>query len=595
MYSPCLVLYFNYIAMKSNGLYSFSIGGTTIKKVFILIFILLFLLFIRCSKNDSDIDMPRGNNNENTVSESTSSMDVFPESGGTLSLPTSAGVGMLEIPPGALDQKTTVTISSHENDNPNSKLLSLEPSGLSFKKPVRLTVSYTPKDDGSSSLISLIHISDLNETIDVGHELHNWAPLENIIYDDENNAVSGELRHFSTIYTGENRRVAYLILDLPAKYLRPGDGLFVLSGGLSAERKGKWRPGHAGMVRSVDRDLNDLTVIESTIGGGPNANVTGVQTNPFLLFKRSGHLYMGARRPKGTIMSDGERITAIGFADLQLGKPYLPWGKLPFDIGTGWICTGLLEAGWKKASHPTQGITDFIPMPAELFEASVPINKITIKVGEEMKIPIYPVILTNRSFEGANYYQVGVDVTEVVSITGQPENAKWEKDFTHPYQAKTLVWKPEPKDAGITDTITFQISGSRIVDNLKFDFNITQELIIHVQGGHKYITIYPVGRNVIRNHHAYYVIVPQGAKIAPGSQEHLIDLETGEFPVNPIFRDQVLENFREEWYDEDRLPGYWGPKFQITRTDNPFTDSTPTGLRSWLYWIDYEVILYDGL
>ena len=223
-----------------------------VDKIIIYLLLLFFLFSISCKNNILDST----HDDVNTVSDASSSMVVTPENGGTLSLPYSAGKGWLEIPPGAVDMETTIKVSTLNEVTPGAKLLSFEPEGLTFDKPVRLSVYYEPEDDGSPPLLSLIHISELNDVVDVGHELHNWAPLENIVLDEQANTISGEMQHFSSIYVSEDQRVAYLILDLPGKYLRPGDGLFVLSGERTSDLKGRWFPGHAGMVRSVNRDLS---------------------------------------------------------------------------------------------------------------------------------------------------------------------------------------------------------------------------------------------------------------------------------------------------------------------------------------------------
>ena len=236
-------------------------------------------------------------------------------------------------------------------------------------------------------------------------------------------------------------------------------------------------------------------------------------------------------------------------------------------------------------------------MPSEMFEATVPVSEITVKVGEELRIPVYPVISTDLTNGNSQWYRVGVDVSEVVSVNGQPETAVWKEDLTHPYRARTLIWTPEPKDAGTSDTIYFQVSGSRLISSSiprEYNFNITQELIIHVRGGHKYLTIYPVARGNSGQSYAYGLPTPQGAVISPSSEDHLIDLATGKFPENPIFENQILENYREEWYNEVTFPGKWSPKFHFKRLDYPYAN-TPNGVRSWLYWFDYEVPLYDGL
>ncbi|MCF6331994.1 MAG: hypothetical protein L3J11_01810 [Draconibacterium sp.] len=571
----------------------YNILFSKVGKIIIFLLLLFFTFFISCKNSILDST----HDDVNTVTDVSSVMVVDAENGGTLSLPNSVGKGWLEIPPGAVDQETTIKISTLNEATSEVIHLSLEPEGLTFNKPVRLTMYYEPEDDGSPPLISLIHISELNDVVDIGHELHNWAPLENIVLDEQTNSISGEIQHFSDIYIDEDNRLAYLILDLPGKHLRPGDGLFVLSGEKTSDLNGDWYPGHVGMVRSIDRDLDKLVVIESTPHGGPTANISGVQTNPFLLFKRSGHTYMGARRPKGKIMSEGERITAIGFGDQQKSKPYNGIGTSSFTSLPGWSCTGLLEGCWDEANRGSQGITDVIPMPSELFELTVPIMEISVKVSEEVKIPVYPVVaeLDAGFFNiSQDHYKVGRDVSEVVSVSGQPDKAEWKKDLTHPYLAQTLTWKPEPKDAGTTDTIYFQVSGSRSYGVWTKNFNITQELIIHVRGGHKYLSIYPAARGTSGSLHAYALHTPQGAVISPSSEDHLIDIATGKFPENPVFENQILENYSEGWYNEVTYPGYWGPKFHIKRLDFPYTN-TPPGIRSWLYWFDYEVPWYNGL
>lgn len=566
----------------------YNIVFLNVNKIIIFPLLLFIFLFISCKTNIFDSTQYE----VNTVSDTSSVMVVSPNQGGILSLP--SGNGWLEIPPGALEQTTTITILNKDHGNPNSIFLSLEPNGLTFKKPVRLTVSYNPEDDGSPPLISLIHISDLNDIVDVGHEQHKWAPLENIVLDDQANTISGEIQHFSDIEIDKDNRLAYLILDLPGKYLRPGDGLFALSGTLTSDLKGDWWPGHTGMVRSVDRDLNKLTVIESTLAGESNGYTSGVQFNSFLNFKREGHVYMGARRPKGTIMSDGERKTAIEFGDSQIGKFYNAIGT-DFPFLPGWSCTGLLEACWKKANHGTQGITDFIPMPSEMFEASLPITEITVQVGEEVKIPVYPVVAElDLGFLNVSqdHYKVGAYVSEVVSVNGQPDKAEWEKDFTHPYRAQTLTWKPEPKDAGESYTINFQVSGSRSWGLFTYNFNITQKLIVHVQGAHKIFEVYPVSFGSSGNWIIHLFSIPHGARVSEESQDHLIDVETGNFPANPIFENQILDKYYEGW--AETRPNYYGSWKHLQRLDNAYNDP-PTGTRSWIYWIDYEVILYNGL
>ena len=133
--------------MKTKDIRPLQVGN-----VIIFLLLLINIIFIGCADSIRELVT----NDENIVGDLSSSMVVYPESGGTLSLPTLAGNGRLEIPPGALDQKTTITVSSPDEVDPKVIHLSLEPHGLTFNKPVRLTVSYKPEDDGSPPLISLI-------------------------------------------------------------------------------------------------------------------------------------------------------------------------------------------------------------------------------------------------------------------------------------------------------------------------------------------------------------------------------------------------------------------------------------------------------
>jgi len=568
---------------KYNNLFLIS-GRTSI----ILLF--LFHFFTSCNL----IDPGPTEDPINSVNDASSVMLVSPEYGGTLSLPYMAGNGILEIPPGAVDQETEVKISTPQEASPGLIQLGFEPQGLTFNKPIRLTVTYEEEDDGLPPIISMILMSELNDVVDVGHEQHNWTPLGNMELDDQANTISGEFQHFSTILVAfGDQRVAYLILDIPGDYLRPGDGLFVLSGTNAALSKGRWLPGHTGMVRSVDTTNSVLTVFESTVGGGPAGVTNGVQLNPFLQFKRGTHVYMGARRPKGKVMSDGERITAIGFGDLQMGKPY---NFLAITHSThtnhGWACSMLLEACWRAANRGAMGNKEFIP-PSSLFEATVPVSEITVKVGEEVRIPVYPVIANNNADYRLDNYDTGVNLSEVVTISSQPDEAEWVVDNLHPYKARTLIWKPEPKDAGESDTITFEVSGSRYFKDKTRHFTVTQNLIIHVRGGHKYLSIYPVPRSDPKLRYAYGLPTPPGAVISPESKDHLIDLATGKFPANPIFENQNLEDYREDWYNQVTFPGKWGPQFSIVNMGT--SGITPNGVRSWLYWFHYEVPWYNGL
>ncbi|MCZ6856418.1 MAG: hypothetical protein O7F70_00315 [Gemmatimonadetes bacterium] len=536
--------------------------------------------------------------------------------GGVVSLPVEAGSVSLSIPPGALPSSMAISVYTLPEATPDRIHLAFEPTGLEFLEPVRLTVSLSDDLFTNSALINMWHISELNDPVDAGSEQHQWAPFTDVALDTGGRTISGEMRHFSTgfILLGI-QRVAYLVLDLPGKYLRPGDGLFVMSEGWpkTDNFRYNWVPGHNGMVNSVHPDgAFPTTVIESTLDGGAAENIDGVQINDFLRFKRTaGHVYMGARRPRGPIFTDAERLAAVTFARSKLGAGYGPLGAL----GTGlWTCTDLLEGAWDAAGRGVVAIPTpqqkwltlreaglvladaFFPSPVEMFEATVPVRDITVRVGEEVRIPVYPVVIdpaANVVLETGYYLAGNRDVTVTMTVAGLPQGATFSgEDNNHVYRARSVVWTPQPSDAGSTILLDFNMTGT-VATNWSgtHTFNVTQTLDIHVLGDYAELDVLPAGRGTTGYTHYFDFAMPDGAVVGPASADHLIDKATGNYPVNPIFRDQVIDRFEEGWMNADST--HYGMSFHVSRLDNPFS-APPSGSHKWIYWIDYEVPFYTG-
>lgn len=547
--------------------------------------------------------------------------------GGVVSLPVEAGSVSLTIPPGALPSSMSISVYAPMEATPGRMHLGLEPSGLEFLEPVRLTVSLSD-DLTNYALTDMWHISELNDLVDAGSEQHRWAPFDNIEVGTGGQTISGEMQHFSGAFVLLGiERTAYLVLDLPGKYLRPGDGLWVMSrpptvGLLSdIDFLYNWVPGHNAMVNSVHPDgAFPTTVIESTLDGGAAGNINGVQINPFDRFKvTAGHVYMGARRPRGPIFTDAERRAAVTFARSKLGNGYGILGAQ----GTGlWTCTDLVEGAWDAAGrgvvarltpqqvfaaaagNPTGAIDALFPSPVETFEATVPVRNITVKVGEEVRIPVYPVVVAPSSVSidsKIGYYLAGnahitaaVNATATTTVTGMPQGAIFSGvDDNHPYSAQSFIWTPQPSDAGSTILLDFKMTGSvkKTGSAKTHTFDITQTLDIHVLGDYAEIDVLPASRGTTGYTHYFDFAMPDGAVVGPASADHLIDKATGNYPVNPIFRDQVLDRFEEDWMNADST--HYGMSFHVSRLDNPFS-APPSGSHKWIYWIDYEVPWYTG-
>ena len=579
-------------------------------KKLILLFSITLLLF-SCSSNGDEDNSNNPNNNPPTSNNVPDGMigstATIGPSGGEVAIPSANGNISLTIPQGALNSDTEITMFTPDDSSIDAIYLGFEPDGLEFSAPVSVNISLTQNLFTTHALSSMWNISELNDMQDVGSEQHRWKRLENIEISPSGNSMSGEMNHFSTglVLLGI-QRPAYLVIDIPGKYLRPGDGLIVMSGNSSFEYN--WVPGHVGIVNSVDphdgtRDGN-LEVIESTLDGGPNDNLDGVQKNPFLRFKRtSQHLYMGARRPTATEAeyTDIQRQATVEFARDKLGLGYDVLGQIPIvgDLGgilpNRWSCSELAEASWDVSGRGLFGLLDFFPSPVEMFEKTKYVSEITVKVGEEVKIPIYPVVIDKTTYLSTSqgFYNVGVQQTGAnLSLTGTiPNNTDWSIDNTHVYKAKTFTWTPIASDAGTTVRVNFKMDGAitLLASGHTEHYSIEKYLDIYVRGAHTTIEILPIPQGTIGLTYNNHLSVPDNAVVGEPSNDHLIDLDTGEYPTNPVFTNQIFDSFTEGY-----LQNYYGCRIHLSRLDAT-NSPTPHGSHLWSYSFDYYIPKYNGL
>jgi hypothetical protein len=567
-----------------------------VKYLFIPLAILL--IFASCATEDNS-----PSTNPNAIPEGMTGETKFIGSeGGDLYLVTPNGEVSITIPPGALDSLVEISVYTPEAEDLDQIKLVFEPDGLEFLTPIELKVGLTNEHWGNHTLASLWLVSELNPIIQIGSEEHRWERMKNVQIDDIEKTLSAEMDHFSTglVLLGIERN-AYMIFDIPGKYLKPGDILFVLSSS-AASYEYHWVPGHVGMVNSVNPDTShpdgDLQVIESTLGGGPGGNINGVQINPFLRFKRSsGHLYMGARRPLkyGGRFTDDERKTVVSFARSKFGFGY---GYLGGTQPNRFTCSGLVQDAMNKAGktlYPSN--TEILPTPVEEFEQSSYVDSITIRVGEELQLPIYPVVVdklssltTSTGFYVAGNPLVGGTLT---LESGKPNDATFVQDNTHVYRAQVFKWSPKPTDAGKTIELKFSLVGSVALDNGQTaGYTIYKSFFIKVRGASTKLDIFPAGKGESGLTYTNFFPIPPNAIIGPNSMDHLIDSATGLHPINPIFTNQIMDKYEEKWLDPNDKK-HFGVSLHIKRLDPPF-DPPPKGRKTWYYSVDYRLPFYTG-
>jgi hypothetical protein len=327
----------------------------------------------------------------------TVSKSISAAAGGRIDLPDGTS---LEIPPGALAEDATITITTPKNQTDAGGFLiyQLGPSGTTFSKPVTLTVPYTDRPQGDP-LISAWEYSTVTPLVDLGSEKTRWQDLAPSARDMENNRVSFELQHFSFVLLAVAvPKYAHIVKDIPPEYLLPGDILFALTT-LSGKPGPDFNPGHVGMFvggRDPCTDAISDRVIEAT--------PPRVASSKLATFKTAfGHQYLGARRPGGGL-TYGDRAGIVTYLERQIGKDYgsaVPGTDIQIPVGEGNIdelafsCVGLAEAALDSIDKGVIPALNeaFASVPLELWATTVPVSDITVEVGDQVDIPVVGLVL----------------------------------------------------------------------------------------------------------------------------------------------------------------------------------------------------------
>lgn len=505
--------------------------------------------------------------------------------GGTVESPDGA---WLEVPPGALSQDTLITVKIRNPPAQYERVYHLEPSGLTFSKPVRLHAPYPDLPSGREPNIRVFQSSGLHPPVNVGSEISNWQHATVVARDEAANILTVELQHFTFIYYFvQVDEDAYLVVDLPGRYLQAGDIVATLTFRDPTEGP-NWDPGHVGMIDEIVKDSDTALVIESS-------PPEGVQKNGLDAFKTDyGHLYLGARRPGGEPLSTAERLTVLTYASAQFGKGYNVIGEGNFNADT-FNCVGLVEASYDAAGRgmlPWRAEATAIT-PLEMFRASRPIDTIAARAGTQVRIPVYGVTLDSRtpSFLKTlrGFYQRGANYT--IDATSKPAESTFAGS---PYSGYTFEWKPTLDDGCVlrSDTDQCPPSGEPHLLTLRMratpsvtalgarvqldPVEVQSTLTVNVPHVSRIFTISPVAPASSRQT-TVFVKLPDDAELHETS---LRDEATKEAPSSTPF-----PNHRLVVQDLGRVPG--GARLRVTVHNDGLETATdaPLTLR---YLVDYS-------
>jgi alpha-tubulin suppressor-like RCC1 family protein len=366
----------------------------------------------------------------------------------------------LAVPPGALAQDMIITVAHPDAVTlgaDGTEYVQLEPSGLTFDQPVTLTVTYTDSPNLDERFINFAIYSETTG---------EWESLPILARDAAGNRLTVQFSHFSygAFYTDEP---LYMVMNLPGKYLRSGDILYRMDPECGQNRA-DWFPGHVGMYsETVGTTPSSQVIVESNPNGWTSHLCTsegGVAQGTLDKFiENSCEFYLGARRPIGVSapIERQARDLAVG----QIGKGYLAIGQGDWlSNGDCYSCVGLIEDAYERTGvdivpwNLSPGIT-----PLDQYKRTIPVNEITVEVGEEIHFAVYSIIKVATS-ASPDYYARGGSVT----VADLPAGGS----FTDGY----LTWTPPSAFGGKTFVVRFDAT-ARVGNE---DYDRFEVLAIHV-------------------------------------------------------------------------------------------------------------------
>ena len=442
-------------------------------KFVILVFIVLLFMITGCHDDTEELNsqsMEGNNDNFNEIADTTTAI-IRAATGGTIQLP---GGAILDIPPNALAEDTTITVSTPKGQDKTQPIhqFKFEPEGLIFSKTAYLKVPYDESFNQNFTLTAW-QFSELMAEKVSATERARGDVMRLIEHDLENNTVTLALDHFTFVKIFYKvHDIAYLVVDIPPKYIKPGNLLFTMTdmtGGPS------WYVGHVG-VFTADNDVCSSNIsdelIESTSTDDASISPSGVQLGQLREFKvENNHIYLGVMEPLEGELSDADRNGIVQYCRDNVGALYSSIGQGGQSGAEGkasFSCVGLAEAAYESVGKGLISAIDqfFVSSPADMYLASKPQSEIVVAAGDLVDITVAGVVVHPDS----PYYSIGLDgyycgsfpcqgaeaVTNLTMTAIMPSSATFRRQASR--GSYRFLWQTTAADAGDVRVVTFEMT-----------------------------------------------------------------------------------------------------------------------------------------
>lgn len=432
-----------------------------------LLAVLLLAAVPACGGSSGDAGAQPGPDATDEFRDSAQAL-VTVASGGTLTL--SDGT-TLTIPPGAVAQDTTLRFSGLLGQRPDDlgRYWEVSPS-MQLAKPAVITAPASANPDGMTWAFDS---SPSAEVIDKVDESTSWHEAK--IVPSAPGTIAIETMHFTGFAVINSvHDSGYLVVDVPAQYLEPGDILVTLSGehpvGAHAGEP-NWFPGHVGVFVGANDDGFKATdgivgpdgapvsgrpdIVESVKAGVKDGSVDKFRTG-----FDSDHLYLGPRRVGGLTNGDKQKIVdrvmgtrgqgynlvgdASDFLATMVGGVTL--NKIQTLKLGGKSCVGLADDALASVGKsPVSAVDRHIVAvtPLDMYHATKPVDSITVASGDHVTIPIYGVVVDPHSKVDALHTWSGYYTKQRATSYGAAQS-KYDIEVTGLPQGATIT----PSDTG---------------------------------------------------------------------------------------------------------------------------------------------------
>jgi hypothetical protein len=392
----------------------------------------------------------------------------------------------ITIPKDAVPPGEKISLTKYKK----STFLRLEPDGLTTTVDMTLSVPVEEYMHKNSDKVVVAYIYSSESPIhDSGSEKIKAEKIYLQLSSELANKdfIEVGIKHFSLIRFSIQDSL-YLPFIIESKYLQKGDVLLSLSAEnyVTNEAGFDWFPGHTAILTAPDSDEdclngeNTCNMIESV----PNQVKHSKLYEDFVYVDH--HVYMGARRPLSTTITESDRTKVVSWVNNQIGKPWVWLNEYDDESKyyTGFSCVGLVEAAYNSIGKPIVGdewfTNDTILRPLDIYEKTKPVDHITVTAGDDLDIRINPVFLD----QDKNWYLDYRDLSNAsetsnlsFSASGLPSGATFNANNG------LFEWKGIPNEySGTTQTVNFSLSNT--YDGTFYGTNtitINEQLKIYVE------------------------------------------------------------------------------------------------------------------